>query len=1734
MPIEPQPCGSGAGEAGPDVEQVLLCDLLPDGSIAGTALAVYEYDETGNPVGPPTFVDPATGLPYVAQGILQPCPGDVGCGAPTQFCFQSTAPVDQPGRMYDTVLTMAQGFAVQGLVKDLVDTPLNITWQVTDPDGTQFASDLQTALQSQFPGQTVTVTPGAVDVCAGGTAGFAVHIECLRLDQSPPSLLQFRYNAGRDLVINPGFVTTPPMAPTDPLTFVKRADVVGGAGTRDVLCTSVANRGWETNDSNRAFELWGTPPGSPQNVVEGTTPTPRGTAVQEINAFGSGPVPTTGANAGNPAYGSNPDTIWQTFNVPAAGNFVIKVVVGGRASTENIPIKLSTGDVGDAGIGDVINTSVNALKVTTEGATPAAAWTTFTQTVPLAAGLYTLAFTGPENPITTDDNAFGGLFTDMRVYQDAPNTVQAFTNDDDTCTVPTTSTSSVCEYWAPRCSGGEIVGWYNVADGQDLTNAQFWAQVPAPTCCSSSSEGGSSSTGNLVYTYLVCGTLNGETRTMSRVVVSDQAGGIIADSFIDTDGGPVTPDTWQPGDCSTAEQPLFAGFVCDVFGGTDVIPATLPTCPGSPTAAPLGLAVGTGMTEGPAGTYTQTANAGASLTWNRSPNDDQHAICSVKFVNDPGSGDDLLWQLFGSFVDINGTGVSLNAVWITAVEAALGVGDLTDIPPGSTATVSAGGTDVTITFDGPSPHSQMWAGNGVFFVREQDGDGLAAGVTLEFDPPVRSFTLAPNVTAPTPGSFSGLQESRAAPGTAAIPAAPPSVTEVKQFRNPDGTAFYENLDGTPHTVLGAVGECGTFFQEQLCDSPTGVPFVRVYKVTGGAVSGFQDYDLAGTPYAVVGAAARCETEVADLRLVEHEVLCYTAADGVTVTQFLRRYLMDQDGVAVIAVLDTLLDGFTPFVTLVGGTVALCSADGGSAGLCSTASSIGTVCYTPPMFVPAMALSDDWAGSVVVGANGGPQTITNPDFDGSGRTVEMTLNKGAGLTGASVLLGNAPTVANALYHQHLDLGGNVTGLDVTFNSFGTLGNEILRNISPPVDSITGAGTLVLGNTGVNPTASNGTVTLHWNGPLSFVDFDWRSVAGGTLSTIGVVAFTTVASGSSTATSGTAAVLVDCETGAVTYRDLATGLVFDLSTVTIVDCATSSETPESLVLCDVTQVPGLDGARSPLNLTTLPAGPTAGAFPNGINFTVDQGLAGGSGTYLINASSTQHWTFSEPAMLRFGVNNLNVGAECVTLPVGTVVESIHANHTYNPLTRVLCNGGAALGGDESIFTLDAATTLAIASNPGGGGQRGLVRLEAGRTTFTEVRTPFLRTICRTCGAAPVITDTGMDGLTPYVPAGTVGVCDVPFTPVTAVTGDTEILPLCDDGTDPAKPFLRRLTFDATGTVTATTDTLYDGSAYALTGDAVNCPAGCDTASAIGTVCYTPPVAVQTLQDDWTGTTSVAGGGSRVWTNSNFAGAGITVTETVTPDTTAALLANGVRNTAISPASQHTAIDLGAPRTNVTVRLDFFGSGQGERLRNISPAYAGVSGNGTAVLANTGVDGGPAADGTIFLLFAGPVQNISWDYAPTGGGLSGQSFISFNTGNASNSAPAAVLRDCDTGATTFVDLATGTVLNPAAISIVDCPGETDTTAEANPQIDSTLQRQTGAGAVNIPAGARSVTVTVVTGTPTVAIGGGAAVTLAAGMTLTWAVDRGGPDGETLQDAFVVTGLAGHDFLVHTTREI
>lgn len=560
-PFEPQPCAGGAGADAVDVEQTLLCDLDAEGNLLGTALTVYEYDSSGAPTGAPTFVDPATGDPYVPQGTLQPCP-DAACLPPMQFCQTSTTtgPVDHPGRQYDLALPINPGFAVQSLQVDAVSHPAGITWEVDDPDGETFRQNLTSFMEGRVPAAaTVTITnpnAGVPQVC-GAALPMTVHIECVRLDQDPPDLIELVYNGGQDLIQNPAYNEFPALNP--PVSqgnygfhLLSREDDPGpfpiNQPAADALCTSVANRGWETNDVGRTFEIWGQDVSNSQN----TTPTPRGTPVQEITSDG----PPPGGRS----------TIWQTFVAPASGNFIIRVVHGARDPGEQHRITLDNGDTNDAQNGDLIDDISNPPSVTSSGGPNP--WTQFSQTIPLNSGsTYTLALS-TNNPLGPNR---GGLFTDMRAYIDRPDQRATATTDDETCVVTTeeTTTNTTCSFWQPQCAGGEIVGWQRADTGETLSNAEFWAQVPAPSCClpDSGGEGEASATlSNMLTSDTVCALVGGIPQNAIRIVVTDPSGGTIAEQFIGSDGAPVAPDSWTAGPCTTSRY-VNDQILCDFGNG---------------------------------------------------------------------------------------------------------------------------------------------------------------------------------------------------------------------------------------------------------------------------------------------------------------------------------------------------------------------------------------------------------------------------------------------------------------------------------------------------------------------------------------------------------------------------------------------------------------------------------------------------------------------------------------------------------------------------------------------------------------------------------------------------------------------------------------------------------------------------------------------------------------------------------------------------------------------------------------------------------------------------------------------------------------------------------------------------------------------------------------------------------------------------------------------------------------
>lgn len=902
-PFNPQPCATGAGGAGGfDVENNVLCELTDTGELVGTALAVWTYNqETGLPEGPPVFVNPITGDPYVVTtGTLQVCPDGASMG-PVQFCQTgtSTAPVEHPGRMYDITLPINPGFPVDSMIVDAVTHNAGITWEVDDPDGAAFATALDAFMTARLPsGTTVTVTnpnAGTPQVC-GTAAPMTIHIECVRLDQSPPNLIELVYNAGQDMVQNPAYNEFPALNP--PVSqgnygfhLLARQDdpgpFPGNQPSGRVLCTNTANRGWETNDVGRTFEIWGQDVSSGQNV----TPTPRGTPVQEM------------ASDGAPS--GQRSTIWQTFIAPASGNFVIRVVHGARDPGEQHRITLDNGDTGATQAGTLIDDNTNPPSVTSNGGPNP--WTQFNQTIPLTGGqTYTLALSSNSPALFNR----GGLFTDMRAYIDRPAQRVTATNNDDTCTVTVTetSTTTTCSFWQPQSAGGDIVGWQRLDNGLTLSNALFWAQTPTPSCCaltaSSGGDGGGTTNANLVVSDTVCVIQGGISTNAIRVVVLDPSGGQLSETFLGPNGAPVTPDNWTAGACTT-NRTLFDLLLCD-YGALDAqgqpttfmrkfVQSLSATLQGQVNSHRDFLADGTG-------TYTVV---GPVRDCASSTQIDRESAC---WTTTAGGGtvftgtirhDDSLpapgWLLFNQ-----------NQTPVPPTEPGL-----TFVPCGGSGGVDA---DLQILCD-------ISTGDSIPFLRSYIRDSAGAIVSFTNN----TLAGAPFVPGATVVMCRDLDTEIEVLCDVNAGVSTPFIRRYS-FSAAGLSVGVANtaLDGSAYTPTGTVGACSSATvadseQQILCDVNAGVPttFIRTFvRNAAGAVTATVNNTLAGAVYTPTGTVGVCATSVTNDTDFVEEVLC--DANG---TSFLRLFRFNSATGVLISTTNTTLAGaaFTPV-----GAVGVCS------------------------------------------------------------------------------------------------------------------------------------------------------------------------------------------------------------------------------------------------------------------------------------------------------------------------------------------------------------------------------------------------------------------------------------------------------------------------------------------------------------------------------------------------------------------------------------------------------------------------------------------------------------------------------------------------------------------------------------------------------------------------------------------------------------------------------------------
>lgn len=270
-------------------------------------------------------------------------------------------------------------------------------------------------------------------------------------------------------------------------------------------------------------------------------------------------------------------------------------------------------------------------------------------------------------------------------------------------------------------------------------------------------------------------------------------------------------------------------------------------------------------------------------------------------------------------------------------------------------------------------------------------------------------------------------------------------------------------------------------------------------------------------------------------------------------------------------------------------------------------------------------------------------------------------------------------------------------------------------------------------------------------------------------------------------------------------------------------------ETVQLCDTRAVTSAIGPIPP-----MPQG--GSTLPNGVIWSSTGGdtVLFSTRRYRADAQPAVY-TFSEPVTLQWQALGLVGGrATSLTMPLGTQVVSIHANHVYDRTTRVLTAGPGARDTDASTFRMTNVTvwTAPVGTVGGSFPQYGMLDVTV------DVARPFLRTVCRDCSGGVVdATDTDLDAVTPYTPTGAVGQCR--DSREDRQRYDVEPLLLCDAGPDgTVTPFLRHLVYsDFSGALADTRDTTLDGNTRYVPSEGGTVGECCEPT--YETICVTPLV-------------------------------------------------------------------------------------------------------------------------------------------------------------------------------------------------------------------------------------------------------------------------------------------------------
>ena len=429
----------------------------------------------------------------------------------------------------------------------------------------------------------------------------------------------------------------------------------------------------------------------------------------------------------------------------------------------------------------------------------------------------------------------------------------------------------------------------------------------------------------------------------------------------------------------------------------------------------------------------------------------------------------------------------------------------------------------------------------------------------------------------------------------------------------------------------------------------------------------------------------------------------------------------------------------------------------------------------------------------------------------------------------------------------------------------------------------------------------------------------------------------------------------------------------------------------------------------------------------------------------------------------------------------------------------------------------------------------------------------------GTVSQVFDTALDGATDYTPVGTVKICQP------SDSSDIEIVTLCDDN----GPFLRFITRNVDGSITAN-DTQLDGvTAYLPVGTVKSCSApgksliqACDkTTTATGAtpgICGTNQQTADAVDIQDAEEKNPTTGASAVNVNDNdleMAGQAeaketdyqIGVRFALNVPKGAKICSAYIQFTSRSTTSFGTLIatirgeaaDTSAPFTTTAGML----TARAKTTANVSwnvPLWPTSGQAGAAqrtpdlsTIVQEIVDraGWVAGNNTAFIFTPGATGYRRAQSLPRGTAVAPKLHVEYvlDTPGGSTDVCVPFYKEIDLS----TGLATGNNyrLNAGTWSAYTPTG---TVTDGNclsctVQRSSTIQRQVGAGTVTVASGARSLSIVVLSGQPTVSIGAGAAVALATGISLNWGASS---DKEVLTDAFSFTCAAGDDLIVTTIR--